>query len=80
MVKDYYVEIWLNNRWTLVETFKRHGAALECVVERVGEKYPMRVVKVERTVVFGEGKEHGKKKKRKPRSSIQKGKSKQHQR
>lgn len=79
MKKDYYLEIWLNNRWHLVDTFKRQGAALESVAERAGERYPMRVVKVERTIVFGEGKENVKKKKRQSHSQIQKGKSKQHQ-
>jgi len=74
MIKDYYLEIWLNTRWHLVETFKSHRAALEAITERVGDRYPMRLVRVERTIVFGEGKEHVKKKKRQPRSQIQKGK------
>lgn len=56
MTKDYYVEIKLRpNRWTLIETTKRHADALEIVRERVGERYPIRVVKVTRTIVF-EGK------------------------
>jgi hypothetical protein len=79
MIKDYYLEIWLNTRWHLVDTFKNHREALENIAERAGDRYPMRLVKVTRTIVFGEGKENVKKKKRKPHSQIQKGKSKQHQ-
>lgn len=59
-MKDYYLEIWVG-RWTLVKTFKRAGDALAEVAERAGDRYPMRVVKVERTVVFGEGKKARKK-------------------
>ena len=56
MTKDYYVEIKLKaNRWTLIETTKRHSDALEIVRERAGERYPIRIVRVVRTIVF-EGK------------------------
>lgn len=61
-MKDYYLEIWLGTRWGLIRTFKRHGDALNELRERVGERYPMRIVRVERTVVFGEGKKARKKK------------------
>ena len=57
MTKDYYVEIKLKpKRWVLVKTFKRHSDALDHIRENVGERYPMRIVKVVRTIVFGEDK------------------------
>jgi len=59
-MKDYYVEAWLNNRWVLLHTYKRHGEALEYVADHAGERYPFRVVRVERTIVFGEGAERRK--------------------
>jgi hypothetical protein len=53
MTKDYYIEIkFKGNKWTLVKTEKSHKEALEYVRENSGEKYPMRVVRVVRTVVF----------------------------
>lgn len=52
MTKDYYVEIKFGARWTLVHTEKRHTDALQYVKDNSGEKYPMRIVRVVRTVVF----------------------------
>lgn len=51
--KQYYIETKLEkNRWTLVHTTPNHKEALEYVRENVGEHYPMRIVRVMRTVVF----------------------------
>lgn len=55
-MKHFYVEIKLTaGRWTLREVFTRHTDALHYVKENAGHKYPMRIVRVVRTVVF-EGK------------------------
>jgi hypothetical protein len=50
--KFYYVEIKFGTRWTLVETHTRQTDALQYVKDNSGEKYPMRIVRVVRTVVF----------------------------
>lgn len=53
MTKDYYVEAKLNKtRWTLIDTFKRHDAALEYVREKGAVNYALRVVRITRVVVF----------------------------
>lgn len=52
MTKDYYIEVKFGSRWQLVKTEKRHTDALQYVSEHAGEKYPMRVVRVVRTIVF----------------------------
>jgi hypothetical protein len=57
MTKDYYVEAKFNKtRWTLVKAFKNHKDALEYVKDAGAVKYPLRVVRVVRTVIFGESK------------------------
>lgn len=51
--KQYYIETKLTKgRWTLVHTETRHKEALQYVVDHAGNKYPMRIVRVVRTVVF----------------------------
>lgn len=56
MSKYYYVEVKLKeNRWTLLDTHtKQSDAPMHQVADetKLGNKYPMRVVKVERTIVF----------------------------
>ena len=53
MNKNYYVEIKLGyNKWILKASFSRHTDALHFVKENAGEKYPMRIVRVVRTIVF----------------------------
>ena len=53
MNKHYYVEIKLSpNKWILKSSFTRHTDALHYVKENCGERYPMRIVRVVRTVVF----------------------------
>jgi hypothetical protein len=53
MTKDYYVEVKLNSkRWTLISTYKRHKDALDYVASRKPDKYPLRIVRITRTVVF----------------------------
>lgn len=57
MGKEYYVEARLHtNRWTLLKTERRQTDALQYVKDHAGEKYPMRIVRVTRTVVFEDGK------------------------
>lgn len=55
MNKIYNIEIKLGSRWTLVHTERRHTDALHHVKTMGGVKYPIRVVRVTRTVIF-EGK------------------------
>lgn len=54
MTKTYNVEIKLGARWTLQKVFMRHTDALHYVKENSGEgnKYPFRVIRVIRSVVF----------------------------
>lgn len=58
MIKDYYVEAKFGNikKWHLIKSFKTHKAALEYVSNGAPVRYPLRVVRVVRTVVFGESK------------------------
>ena len=55
MSKYYYLEAKLGPRWTLIEVFTRQNDAMHEVSRRAGERYPMRIIRVIRTVVF-EGK------------------------
>lgn len=52
MSKYYYIEAKFGTKWVLLETTTRQTDALHYVKEKVGERYKMRVVKVERTIVF----------------------------
>lgn len=52
MSKFFNVEIKLGPRWILREVFTRHSDALHYVKENAGEKYPFRIIRVIRTVVF----------------------------
>jgi len=55
MSKLYRVEIQLTKKaWICVDTFVRHTDALNYVRENAGERYPMRIVRVVKTVVFEE--------------------------
>lgn len=56
MSKYYYVEAKFGTKWVLLETTTKQTDALHIVKERSGERYPLRVVRVERTVVFEEKK------------------------
>jgi len=56
MTKDYYIEGKFLKKWILLKTTKRHSEALEYIRENAGEKYPMRIVRVVRTIVFGDDK------------------------
>ena len=51
-MKVYYVEIKLGSRWRLMASFPRHTDALHFVKENAGERYPLRVIRVVRTIVF----------------------------
>ena len=53
MTRNYYIEARISKlRWTLLHTTKRHDDALDYVRRNSGEKYPLRIVRVVRTVVF----------------------------
>jgi hypothetical protein len=53
MTKYYYIEVRLGSKWVLVETKTRQVDALDYVrTQSVDHKYPLRVVKVTRTIVF----------------------------
>lgn len=53
MSKVYYVEIKLSGKkWVLSASFNRHTDALNFVRENAGERYPMRIIRCVRTVVF----------------------------
>jgi hypothetical protein len=54
MSKYYNVEAKFGTKWVLLEVLTRQTDALHYVREKVGERYKMRVVKVERTIVFEE--------------------------
>jgi hypothetical protein len=51
-MKHFYVEVKLGNKWILQRVFTRHTDALHFVKENSGERYPIRVVRVVRTIVF----------------------------
>jgi len=52
MSKHYYIEVKLGTKWILQKVETRHTDALHWVKENAGEKYPIRVVRVTRTIVF----------------------------
>lgn len=55
--KNYYIELWMGGKWKLIHTEKRHKDALAYVTDRTGEeRYPVRIVRVTRTIVFEESK------------------------
>jgi hypothetical protein len=54
--KTYRVEIKLGKTWILKQLFSRHTDALHFLKECVGERYPMRIVCVIKTIIFREGK------------------------
>jgi len=56
-VKYYEVQIKFEKEWFTLEVFKKQVEALHHVKVRVSEndRYPMRIVRVDKTVVF-EGK------------------------
>lgn len=57
MSKFYNVEVKLNTtKWTLLHTATQHKDALHYVKENPSGNYPLRIVRVVRTVVFEEKK------------------------
>jgi hypothetical protein len=56
MSKQYRIEIQLGKNWYHVDTFTRQVDALHHIKENSGERYPMRIVRVVKTVVFEEKK------------------------
>jgi hypothetical protein len=56
MSKIYMVEVKLGAKFVCVDKFTRHTDALHYIKENSGEVYPMRIVRVVKTVVFEEKK------------------------
>lgn len=55
MSKQYQVQVQFGKTWVTVSTNTRQTDALHYIKENSGETYPMRIVRVVKTVVF-EGK------------------------
>lgn len=55
-MKNYYIEAYFNKKWNIIRTEKAYKVALKYVMEVSPVKYPVRIVRVVRTVVFGESK------------------------
>lgn len=54
MSKEYRVEVKLGKTWIYIDKFTRHTDALHHIKENSGEKYPMRILRIVKTVVFEE--------------------------
>ncbi len=52
MATHYYIESKIGNRWHLLNVETRQTDALHYVKENPPTKYPLRIVKVTRKVVF----------------------------
>ena len=52
MSKQYEIQAKFGKSWVTIEKTTRQTDALHYVKERAGENYPMRVVRVVKTVVF----------------------------
>lgn len=52
----FRVEIRFGAGWVNIEDFGRYKDALDYIRVNSGEKYPMRVVRIDKTVVFEEKK------------------------
>lgn len=60
MSKRYYVELQFgrnNNSWATISGHNRQTDAMDYIRINSGERYPMRIVRVIKTVVFEESKE-----------------------
>lgn len=55
MSKQYEVQVQFGKTWAIVAKYTRQTDALHYVKEHSGETYPMRIVRIVKTVVF-EGK------------------------
>ena len=56
MSKSYNVEVKFGAQWVTVNKYTRQVDALHHIKENSGEAYPMRIVRVVKTVVFEEKK------------------------
>lgn len=54
MSKEYRVEVKFGKTWVHVDKYTRQTDALHHIKENSGERYPMRIVRVVKTVVFEE--------------------------
>lgn len=54
MSKQYKVEIKFGATWVNVLTVNRQTDALHYIKENSGERYPMRIVRIVKTIVFQE--------------------------
>lgn len=52
MATNYYIECKMGGRWVLLHSETRNNDALHYVKEHPSVRYPLRIVKVVRTVVF----------------------------
>lgn len=56
MAKQYEIQAKFGKTWVILEKVTRQNDALHYVKENSGERYPMRIVRVVKTVVFEESK------------------------
>jgi len=56
MSKRFEIQAKFGKTWIIIDSEERLTDALHYVREKSGESYPMRIVRVEKTIVFGEGK------------------------
>ncbi len=56
MSKEYRVEVKFGNTWVHVDKFSRQTDALHHIKVNSGERYPMRIVRIVKTIVFEEKK------------------------
>ena len=56
MATKYNIEIKFGAKWIPVDSMNRHTDALHYIKMNSGETYPMRIVRIVKTVVFEEKK------------------------
>lgn len=57
MSKHYEIQVKFDKNWHWIKSETQHKDALHNLKQRVGdERYPMRIVRVVKTVVFSEAK------------------------
>ncbi|HYV52399.1 MAG TPA: hypothetical protein VE971_03810 [Candidatus Eisenbacteria bacterium] len=56
MSKKYEVQVKFGTTWAIINKYDRQTDAMHYIKENSGEVYPMRIVRVVKTVVFEETK------------------------
>lgn len=56
MTRSYQIQALFGKTWIITHSFTRHNEALHFVKEHTDRKYPLRIVRVVKTVVFEEKK------------------------